>query len=599
VNAEDGPRTLLPWWLGALVIFLVAVLTNLTFQERQYEKEIGGDVTAADRFIDISVRLHTVVSDPNGQILIEGKPPLRIVKTRELGGMLDTKARVLVPIDRALLSPREWFCSVEQDEILFGGAGKAPAQLVEGSEGSGKTTVLAQWHYIQWLSHLGEGREGLQTAPTNLRLGLVKREIGKLWRPEWYRYVTRKDFVGYELIDGSAIRMVSTHRQSEAGGSPIQGFNASWAGADEKQDQIEVHDDIEARGRDSRDGVFPQLATATVKDSTEYRKLKERITSGGAWRKRELLVCRSINGSLEFEMVSPFITRAFVEAKKLTLSVREFRRRFFAEDMPPELAVYYEWLRARNLRAIGSDARDVTSAILSPYGSYMSPGARFTLAAGHDPGAIFNTTEVARLLVIDAVPRWVVVGEFQTKQTTALEHARLFREYVCDTFDVERRLTGPDGNFFHDPESSKIATFVDPHGKGEAQTDYQTVYGAFQANGMDVFNPAPMTGRIKRSARIEMVNRLLGGTAAAPGVARILIAKAPNGDPAAPRLVEAFERLIKRPGDDNPEGARRKDEDDRTHAPAALGYLTWPFEQQALTQFTVAAAMDAARKLLV
>jgi hypothetical protein len=487
--------------------------------------------------------------------------------------------------------------------------------------------VLAQWHYVQWMRHLGEGREGLQTAPTNLRLGLVKREIAKLWRPEWFRYVTRKDFVGYELCDGSSIRMVSTHKQSDAGGSPVQGFNSSWAGRDETQDQTEVHDDIESRGREARDGVYPQLGTATVKDSSEYFNLVERMEASGEWSIAKLLMCRPLKPgtpSLEFEMVTPFVTRSFVESKMRTMSEREFRRRFFAERQTPELAVYYGFDRARNLVTLPhiGGGHDATVSLLANYQSYLRPGGRFALVGGHDPGAIFNTSEVAKLLVYTCslcraygtthaakapqfgscagnVARWTVVGEIQTMQTNPDEHAALFKEYVRRAFDVEH------------PDTDKIAMFVDPHGKGDKQTDYQTHYGAFQANGIDVFNPAPVSVRISRTARIGVVNRLAAGTAAEPGVARLVVAKARGGEPywdtkkrewttlepgkpVAPALVEAFETMKKRPGDDDPEGVTKKDESDKTHAPAAVGYLLWPFEQQALTEFTVKAALAAA-----
>jgi hypothetical protein len=547
------------------------------------------------RFIDLGVELRVVVADPDGDLRWPGKPRMRVLRTHCMGGMYDTKTQQLRPSKL----PRIWYASEAQERILLDRS--VPAQLVEGSEGAGKTTVLAQWHFVQWMRHLGERREGLQTAPTNLRLGLVKREIGKLWRPEWFTYVTRKDFVGYELCDGSAIRMVSTHKQSDAGGSPVQGFNSSWAGADEKQDQVQVHDDIESRGREARDGFYPQLATATVKDSTEYENLRAKLEAAQDWSIKQLVVCRSVDGTLNnLEMCTPFVTRAFIESKKRVMSEREFRRRFFAERLPHELAVFYAWLRSRNLRPIPDiGAIDVTPTILAPYQSYMRPGARFTRVAGHDPGSIFNTTEVACLKVIDRIPRWVVDGELQTKQTSAHEHARLFREYMRRRFYLEL------------PDTDKVATFVDPHGKGDSQTDYQTVYGAFQANSMDVFNPAPMTGRIKRSARIDMTNRLLGDWAAAPGTARIIVATARGGEPRwdterrewttavageplAPALVEGFDKLVKRPGEDDPEGVRKKDESDRTHGPAALGYLLWSFEQQALTEFTMKAALAAA-----
>jgi hypothetical protein len=591
--------------LAALLLLLVGylVISNTTYRKRKQERAILDDkleqyaADVEDALVDVGVLIHVVEADPNGTQLFPGKPKMRVLREHKLGGILDRKAKQLIGPSR---NPLVWHCSVLQEGILFNRA--KPAQLVEGSEGAGKTTVLAQWHYVQWMRHLGEGREGLQTAPTNLRLGLVKREIGKLWRPEWYRYVTRKDFVGYELCDGSAIRMVSTHKPSEAGGSPVQGFNSSWAGRDETQDQTEVHDDIESRGREARDGWYPQLGTATVKDSTEYFNLVEQMEASGEWSIAKLLMCRPLKpGSLEFEMVTPFVTRAFVESKMRTMSEREFRRRFFAERQTPELAVYYGWDRTRNLVDLPhiGGGYDATVAVLQPYQSYLRPGGRFALAAGHDPGAIFNTSEVAKLIVTGRVARWTVVGELQTMQTNPDEHAALFREYVRRAFDVEW------------PDSDKIAVFCDPHGKGDTDTDYQTHYGAFQANSIDVFSPAPISQRISRTARIGVVNRLAAGTAAEPGVARVVVAKARGGEPhwdtkkkqwttlvagnpVAPALVEAFETMKKRPGDDDPEGVTKKDEKDKTHAPAALGYLLWPFEQQAITEFTVKAALAAA-----
>jgi hypothetical protein len=569
-------------YAALLVLLGCLVISNTSYRKRKQQRAIIEDrleqytADVEDRFVDLGVEIRVVVADPKGVQIFHGKPKMTVLERRTIGGILDRKTRQIVGRSR---SPLIWHASEEQARILFNR--DKPAQLVEGSEGAGKTTVLAQWHFVQWMRHIGEGREGLQTAPTNMRLGLVKREINKLWRSEWYRYVTRKDFVGYELCDGSALRMVSTHKSSEAGGSPVQGFNSSWAGRDETQDQVAEHDNIESRGRDSRDGVYPQLGTATVKDSTEYFDLVDKLAASGEWDMAKLLMCRSRDGTAaNFEMLTPFVTRAFIESKLRTMSEREFRRRFFAERLTPELAVYYAWLRTRNLIKLPDiGAYNVTPEILAGYQSYMRPGSRFSLVAGHDPGTIYNTTEVAKLFVVEGAPTWVVVGELQTKQTTAMEHARKFREYIGDVF-----------------HGATVASFVDPHGKGEAQTDYQTVYGAFQANGMDVFNPAPITTRIKRSARVEVVNRLLGGTAARPGIPRLVVAKDGQAQSVAPKLVEAFEQLVKRPGEDDPEGVRKKDEADKTHAPAALGYLLWPFEQQALTEHTVKAALAAARK---
>ncbi len=131
---------------------------------------------------------------------------------------------------------------------------------------------------------------------------------------------------------------------------------------------------------------------------------------------------------------------------------------------------------------------------------------------------------------------------------------------------------------------------------GESATDYQSVYMAFQQEGLDVFSPSPMTARIKRRARIEMVNRLLGGSADTPGLPRLVIAQDERGVIAAPKLVDALESLKKKAGDDDPEGSQRKDEADKTHAPAALSDLLWPFEQEAFTAQTVKIAIAEARR---
>src|SRR5207302_659709 len=104
-----------------------------------------------------------------------------------------------------------------------------------------KSTVLAMWHALQVLRHLGERREGGQTAPTEKRLEIVRREMERLYPSSWYRYKTQHKRL--EFCDGSRIQLVSTHRQSQGQGSPIQGFNWSWAGGDEAQDQTESHED--------------------------------------------------------------------------------------------------------------------------------------------------------------------------------------------------------------------------------------------------------------------------------------------------------------------------------------------------------------------
>jgi hypothetical protein len=564
-----------PWLVLALIGALV--LTNSTWRQRSILRKVFQRVEAVDRFVDIGVRLRVVKADPDGEELLEGARPMRVLREYRFGGIVDTQStppRLLTPEEGGeSKQPQEWLCSEDQEKVILHPDTAPVGELAIGGMGAGKTTAGIVWTYLRWLENLGKGLEGGITAPTETRLDLVLNELFRMFPSSWYSYSAAAGIV--TLCDRTRLRAVSTYQQSDAQGSRLAGFNWSWWLGDELQDQIGQFVQIQARLRAKKDGRAKRLGTATSKDNSEWRTLRDQLKASGLWETFSLLGPRS-----------PFVHPEHWEAMKRVTDERDYRRLVLAEDLTPELAVYYGWERDRNrLHVPDIGATDVTASVLAPYQSYMRPGARFTLAAGHDPGSIYNTTVVARLKVIGGVATWVVVGELQTKQTTAQQHARLFREYVQDVFYLEK------------PDTSKVATFIDPHGKGEAQTDYQTVYGAFQANGLDAFNPAPMTQRIKRSARIEMVNRLMAGTAAAPGVPRLVVAQDSRGGPAAPRLVEAFEQLVKRPGDDDPEGIRKKDEADKTHAPAALGYLLWPFEQQAITEHTVKTALAEARRL--
>ncbi len=569
-----------------LAILGLAVLTPESAQQKRLEQELIDEVEGLERFVDVSVRLNVVVASAKGREIIPGAPRLEIVKSRVYGGIVDTKAsrpHLCGPPDK----PRDWYCSIEQEPIILHADAAPLGSLVHGSEGAGKTMSLAQWHWFRWMEHLGEHRWGGQFAPTLKRLGLIKKEMLSLYRPEWGRYVMRRDFEGFVMCDGSSIMFQSNHKQSAAGGSSGQGSNLSWNGRDEMQDMVSGHADMTSRGRSARRGRYKQLATATAKDDSSWRELQDKLTASGKWGKYSLSIFRS-----------PFVTQSFLDEVKPTISAREFLRRYGdpitgnVVDLPPELAVYYGWIRKRNLTALPRIAVDVTAAVLSGYRSYKRPAARMLLVGSHDPGSIYNTTTFQKLMMFGDRPTWIVVGEHQTSQTTARGHAKSLKQYVQNNFGLELNPlpSNPD-------PSGKVVIFCDPHGKGEAQTDYQSVYMAFQEEGLDVFNPSPMTARIKRSARIEMVNRLLGGSADQPDVPRLVIAQDEHGAPVAPKLVEAFESLKKRPGDDNPEGGHRKDEADKTHAPAALAYGLWPFEQEAFTATTVQVAIAEAKRV--
>jgi hypothetical protein len=88
------------------------------------------------------------------------------------------------------------------------------------------------------------------------------------------------------------------------------------------------------------------------------------------------------------------------------------------------------------------------------------------------------------------------------KATTAHTHAKRLVQYLRAKHHVSL--------------SYRALVFVDPHGKGEADTDYKSVYMAMMAEGLDVANPAGHEARINAKPRVEMVNRLFEDANGAP-----------------------------------------------------------------------------------
>lgn len=578
-----------------VALAVVLVISNTAYRRKQILRAVEADNEQTTRLVDAGVTLHVVRADPKGRVLIEGLRPMVIVRTHELGGIVDTKANPPRLTGAPSTSPQVWYCSEDQEPLILHGDEMPVGQLALGGMGAGKSTAGVIWLYVRWLEEMLDrcdaadaaravaaergdrpaippAQEGGITAPTETRLAVVINEILAKWPAEWRRYNTETKVL--TMCDGFRIRGVSTHRQSASQGSRLQGFNwVFWLG-DELQDQCSEFTDIQARLRAKRNGHAKRLATATAKDASEWRDLKGLIEKSTDWLSRTLMGPRS-----------PFVDPKHWSTMKQTMSLRDYQRYVEAVDMPPELAVYYGWLRARNLVARPQIVKDVTHAVLAGYQSYLHPRRTFSLLLGHDPGVIYNTTEVLMLLMFGDVPTWTVVGECQTKQTTAQDHVARLKAYLREHFYVDHPTIG----------GSLPMAFIDPHGKGESQTDYQSVYMAFQRGGIDAFSPAPQSGRIKRTARVEMMNRLLAGAADRPGVPRLVVAQDEQGRPVAPRLVESFEALRKRPGDDDPEGSQTKNEDDRTHAPVATAYALWMFEQEAFTQNTIDAAVRAAK----
>lgn len=509
----------------------------------------------------MTINLHVVVSDPNGSELLPGKPKMRILRSHRRGGVVDTKSRPARIIGQTA-GAVDWYCSEDQEQVILYSDDDSPNQLVYGSEGAGKSTVLAMWHVLSaMLPLLGEGREIGQVAPNETRLSMVRNEMLRLWPSAWYSFAKSTDL--FTFCDGTVIRLQSSHRASEAGGASVQGFNWSACGVDEAQDQTAAMDDITMRGRSAV--VYRRVYTATSKDNTDWRDTRDAMLTSGLWQKRLLLGVRS-----------PFVPAKFWDDAKRSMSNREYRRRIMAEDIGIELAVYYAWQRETHIIQAPDIAVDVTTALLKNFKPYLNPAAEFNIVCAHDPGVIYNTTLMLKMKMIGGLPSWIVVDELQTKQTTARAHA----------LELRKRL---QSKHYTETEYAKAIVFCDPHGRGTNDTDYQTTYLAFKHEKLNVFSPSYKS--ISRVARIGMVNRLLLDGA---NRTRLYVACDQNRVLCAPELVKAFESLQKREGSDSAEGNSKKDEKDMTHSPAALGYGVWQFEQEIVTAETERNAVNAA-----
>lgn len=569
------------------VITLVALLigvglySDLTWQKRQYERELRKRVASIDHYVDIGVELRTVVADPNGEQLIPDAPLMRIVRTKKTGGIVDTEqGRLVAPSQKR----RIWYCSEDQEPIILHAKTLPLGLQIIASEGAGKTTILPQWHYFRWLEHIGKDKEGGQIAPTRRRLAAFLVEFHKHFPREWYWYVKSEGLI--VLADGTRLRLVSTHQQSKEEGSPLQMYTWAWGGADEMQDQTARHADMQMRGRGAIAGRFKQARMMSPKDSTAYRSYRDSLSTNPDWSIIRLLGKRS-----------PFIAAEHWERQTRALSPREYQRRVLAMDVGPERQLYHTWSRGEaphwdgNVRMLPLNARDVTAEVLSQWGKH------FSILAGHDPGKLFDVTEFLKAYVCPMSPAekkareaariplwdWYVVDEITTEQTTTEQHVaavleRARTKWNCNQLDWKGRPV-VDGD--------RICVRADPYSDSSSgdQPD-RSVYTTWRQHGVTIWPAAykasqetVKVSRIPKEARIELGCRLLCDAA---GVRRLFVLCDDRRELAAPRLVEAYETMER--DEIGKAETQRKDHKDLSHWPASVGYALWLLEKPRLAK---------------
>ena len=490
-----------------------------------------------------------------------GKPRLRILRSHQFGGLLDTRTREFVGPSP---DPVAWFCSEAQEPFLLHDDDRPPMLLAHGGMGSGKTAVLARWLILRSVEFCGlSGGCVLATAPTSGRAEVLRETIQECMAPEWGEW--RAYVKEFRMATGVPIKLRATKRYSKDGGSPLAGINAFAAGSDEIQDQIadkEVESELQARGRSAPGGKYRRCATATAKPSSTWRDFLGGLKESKLWDVVHMLGPTNI-----------FTRPEYWENLRHGVSELEYKR-ILGYDVAPEKQVYHTFSRDTHVMPVPQvGARDITSRLMKGYGSNIAG------VIGHDPGSIRDVSlllkafEFAKPVKLEGItipkgaPVWFVVGELTTEQTTAEDHARKLMSWLQDEHSLEV-------GHYDDPG---VIVIADPSSENEAkQSPHKSVYKAFRRVGFTRMVPAAPKGkRVPKDAGIEMVVGLFRD---AYGSARLFVARGDDGKPVAPDLVRALEESVR---DEKGEAeTQRKDSHDLSDWPAALRYGVYPMERE-------------------
>ncbi len=520
------------------------MLSRESVRVRALDAQARDLVADAGRFVNFAAELVVVEQDPAGQELIFGKPRLRVLRRHHFGGLLDRQVgRIVGP---ALGPAVQLFCSPEQEQLILHEDAAHPRLLAYGAEGSGKTIALACWIIIRAIELTGTGLQIGATAPTTRRSKRLVRALIERMPSDWYAWSERDQL--FTLANTVTVQVVSTHVQSEAEGSPVQGFGWACVANDEIQDSMHADADIESRGRDAPDGIYKRLCSCTPKDSSDWRAFVDGKKASPLWSIRNLTGAGNV-----------FVDPGYWDRLRLSMSDREYQRRALGMDVGPERRTYFAWSREHNLLPrpmLG--ARDRTAKLTGGYVAVL----------GHDPGTAQSVTEVMIALEIGRLTGWWVIGEITTHETTTDQHIAVVLEWL-----QERGWQNAD-----DPDSGRVIVRCDPQGDTDART-HVSVYRTWQQAGFKCMSAAYTSaakpkGIIPKAARVDMVNRLLCNAA---GERRLFVALNDDGKPAAPMLVKAFESSER--DELGRLEVKTKGKTDWTHWPVSVGYGLWPYER--------------------
>jgi antitoxin (DNA-binding transcriptional repressor) of toxin-antitoxin stability system len=589
--------------LSVLVFLGVLVTTSdITWAEKKEAKQY--DAAARTDYVDMSIRLIVVEKDEiNGKPIVPGNAQrMRVVgEPIEAGGVVKLWTEDGKPCARIVnysRNPIVWFVSQAQADLIVHD-GPISWTLVQGSEGSGKTTVLAMWTAFRVLEHIGHNREIGLTAPTHGRMAHVKKKIADHWPPRWYRFSVRDQ--RYTFLAGPTVQLASAAQKSGEGGSPFQGFSWVAQGGDEYQDHFKYDGDLVARGREaSAVGIpYKRLETSTFKDAPAWRTFRSvadaariPVNSNVPDGEQQKLWHLTLLLGLE----SPFIGADHWHKMRAGLTDREYARRVLAQDVGPERQLYYSWKRTivandngqerklpGNLRALPLGAVDVTKRELANFG--LRDGG---LLLGHDPGKRQHVTEFLkayefkgdRRIGLDGrrlppLVRWFVVDEVTTAEATIETHIARVLERCRTKWNCQ----GLDRHGRPSDTSTQALVRIDPHTTTGDEHPDSTVYSQWRNAGFLTKAAAysSKTGKptpIKVEARIDLMNTLLCNT---EGERCLFVLMTERGEPVAPKLVAAFEQMER-----NESGKaewENKDASDLSHWPASVCFAVFAIEK--------------------
>jgi hypothetical protein len=308
--------------------------------------------------------------------------------------------------------------------------------------------------------------------------------------------------------------------------------------------------------------------TVTPKDDPGYRVFRDKIaTLTEDWKIQFVLGPNS-----------PFVDAKHWAVCKREYSLRKYQRVVLAMDVASENVVYWAWSHDENIRPIQQVPRwpDVTRHELNKRAQ-----GQYEILVGFDPGRLYDVSLLLKAYQPPTGPRakappppvWFIVGEVTTERSSTDHHCGALLRVLREQWGCNLTSDGPQAFVSADPYGDTA--------NDEEQPDV-TVYRTFAKYGLHIKAAAYKAGstkpaKVPKEGRLEMINKLLCNAA---GERRLFVACNDNRQPCAPKFVEAVERL-ERDGDNRAE-RDRKDANDLTHWPCAVGYALWAIEKPRL-----------------